>query len=138
MGQVEGGGGADADVFPGYGFAVDGAGEQAGQQEPSDSSESHLNGPVAEGKEHEAGEREYDGGLRVLELVHVLLELTCILQKGGILGLNNEGTRGVGDAAALSADKVECIVAARGVEAGVDDAGVGDAGKLPVGEGGEL
>ena len=56
MGQVEGGGGADADVFPGYGFAGDGggiAGEQADQQEPSDSSESHLNGPVAEGKEHE-------------------------------------------------------------------------------------
>ena len=55
-----------------------------------------------------------------------------------ILGLNNEGTRGVGDAAVLSADKVECNVAARGVEAGVDDAGVGDAGKLLAGEGGML
>ena len=90
------------------------------------------------GKEHEAGEGEYDGELRVLELVYVLLELWCILQKWGILGLNNEGTRGVGDAAVLSADKVECNVAARGVEAGVDDAGVGDAGKLLAGEGGML
>lgn len=52
--------------------------------------------------------------------------------------MNNEGTQGVGDAAALSADKVECIVAAGGVEAGVDDTEVGDAGKLPAGEGGVL
>ena len=70
----------------------------------------------------------------MLELVHVLLQLMCILQMGGILGLSNEDIQGVGDAAALSVDKEECIVAARGVEADVVDAEVVDAGKLAVGE----
>ena len=156
MGQAEGGCGADE--FPGYGVAVDGgeggdiAEGQTDQQEPSVSSEYHLIVTGGEGKEHEAGERTKDGELRVLELGYVLLELMCILQQGGILELNNEGTRGVGKAAALSAwhiqdvgniaapsvDKEECIEAAGGVEAVVVDSEVEDTGKLAAGKGGVL
>ena len=66
-GQEEGGVGPAAAGIQEYGVAVDGGGgggtaeEQTDQKEPSVSSECHL-----EGKEHEAGERDYDGVLRVL------------------------------------------------------------------------
>ena len=67
--------------------------------------------------------------------MYELLELMCILQHGCIPAREAWHIQDVGNIAAPSVDKEECIEAAGGVEAVVVDSEVGDTGKLAAGKG---
>ena len=70
--------------------------------------------------------------------MYELLDLMSILQHGCIPAREAWHIQGVGEDAAPSADKKECIETAEGVEAVVVDSEVEDTGKLAAGKGGVL